>query len=73
MSKWEYCAIRSTLDGKVKKLKFFSSNGEHKVTDITDTHLETAKLGTEGWEMITLTQINPSEEKSMVYYFKRLI
>lgn len=72
MSNWEYCAIRASVDGKLKKLKFFSSVGEHRVEDIEDTHLEIAKLGTDGWELVTLTQISPSgNSDSWVYYFKR--
>ncbi|MHA2336355.1 MAG: hypothetical protein ACXACX_03590 [Candidatus Hodarchaeales archaeon] len=69
MKKFEYCAIRASIDGKVKKLKFFSSTGEHSVTDIEDIHLEIAKLGNESWELVTLTQITSPD--SRVYYFKR--
>ena len=69
MTKWEYCAIRASVDGKVKKLKSFSPTGEHSASDIEDVHLEIAKLGNESWELVTLTQI--SNPDSRVYYFKR--
>ena len=66
---WKYCAIRAQIDGSIKKLKFFDADGNHKVTDIKDPHLEIAKLGQDGWEMVTLTEItNPN---SRVYYFKK--
>ena len=66
---WEYCALRMNIDGSAKKLKFFDADGNHKVSDITDPHLEIAKLGNDGWELITLTQIQKPDAR--VYYLKR--
>ncbi len=69
MSKWEYCAIRDSLTGEGRKLKFFSSTPDAKVEDIDDVHKSIAKLGEDGWEMVSLTQI--SQPDARVYYFKR--
>ncbi|MHA2030387.1 MAG: hypothetical protein ACW99A_16920 [Candidatus Kariarchaeaceae archaeon] len=66
---WKYCAINDNLDKKVKKLKFFDSEGNHTVTDIQDVHMEIAKLGGEGWELVTLQQI--SQPNARVYYMKK--
>ena len=69
MAKWEYCAIRASINGEVIKLKFFSSTPDAKVVDIDDVHQSIAKLGEDGWEMVTLAQI--SQPDARVYYFKR--
>ena len=65
---WEYCAINDHLDKKKKFLKFFA---EGKPSEIEDVHKTMVKLGQEGWELVTLTQI--SEPNARVYYFKRPI
>jgi len=69
VTKWEYCAIRASINGEVKKLKYFSSTPDAKVVDIDDVHQSIAKLGEDGWEMVTLAQI--SQPDARVYYFKR--
>ena len=69
MTKWEYCAVRASLNGEVKKLKYFSSSPDPKVEDVDDVHQAIAKLGEDGWEMVTLAQI--SQPDARVYYFKR--
>ncbi len=69
MTKWEYCAIRASINGEVMKLKYFSSTPDAKVVDIDDVHQSIAKLGEDGWEMVTLAQI--SQPDARVYYFKR--
>jgi hypothetical protein len=69
MTKWEYCAIRASVNGEVMKLKYFSPTPEAKVVDINDVHQSIARLGQEGWEMVSLTQI--SQPDARVYYFKR--
>lgn len=66
---WQYCAINDNIDKKVKKLKFFDADGNHKVSEIQDVHLEIAKLGNEGWELVTLQQI--SQPNARVYYLKK--
>ncbi len=71
MTKWEYCAIRASVNGEVMKLKYFSPSPEAKVVDINDVHQSIARLGEEGWEMISLTQI--SQPDARVYYFKRAV
>ncbi len=63
---WEYCAIRTNINQEKKVLKYFS---EGKAEPIEDVHAAIARLGQNGWEMITLTQI--SEPDARVYYFKR--
>ena len=66
---WQYCAIRMNIDGSAKKLKYFDAEGNHKGSDIEDPHKEIAKLGLEGWELVSLTQIQKPDAR--VYYFKR--
>ncbi|MCE7736288.1 MAG: hypothetical protein GPJ54_15515 [Candidatus Heimdallarchaeota archaeon] len=66
---WQYCAINDNIDKKVKKLKFFDADGNHKVSEIQDVHMEIAKLGNEGWELVTLQQI--SQPNARVYYLKK--
>ncbi len=69
MTKWEYCAIRSSIaDGK-DFLKLFSASAGEPPKEIKDVHQTIAKLGLEGWELVTLTQINQPDAR--VYYFKR--
>lgn len=70
MTKWQYCAIKTDIgDNPVTKLKYFDSSSNHTVSKIEDTHQTIAKLGDEGWELVTLTEINNG--KARVYYFKR--
>ena len=57
------------IDGSFKKVKFFDAEGKHTASDITDPHTEIAKLGNDGWEMVTLAQIQSPDAR--VYYFKR--
>jgi hypothetical protein len=72
MLKWEYCAIKEDLgESKIKKLKYFSSSGEHKGKKLDDIHQQIAMLGEEGWELVTLTEI--SNPAGRVYYFKKQI
>ena len=72
MTKWQYCAIKVDLgESKTKKLKFFSSTGDHTASKIEDIHLKIAKLGEEGWELVTLTEI--SDPSGRVYYFKKSV
>ena len=71
MQKWKYCAIKKELDDtKVLKLKMFDAAGKHKGSKIPDVHQEIAKLGDDGWELITLTEI--TQPHAIVYYFKKL-
>jgi hypothetical protein len=37
--------------------------------DITDPHMEIAKLGNDSWELVSLAQIQSPDAR--VYYFKR--
>ena len=72
MTKWVYCAIKEDLgESKIKKLKFFSSSGDHKGSKIDDIHQEIAKLGEDGWELVTLTEIHSPSGR--VYYFKKSV
>ncbi len=68
-TKWQYCAINDNLDTKVKKLKFFYADGNHKGSKVDDIHKEIAKLGNKGWELVSLHQIN--QPNARVYYFKK--
>ncbi|MHA2365252.1 MAG: hypothetical protein ACXAC7_14935 [Candidatus Hodarchaeales archaeon] len=67
--KWEYCAIFDPVNGKQKKLKFFSETKNHKVSEIDDVHQSIAQLGIKGWELIFMNQI--SNPDARVYYFKK--
>ena len=69
MTKWEYCAIRANIGDDVKKLKFFNPTPEAEILDIEDVHQTIAKLGQEGWELVSLAQI--SQPDARVYYMKR--
>lgn len=70
MVKFEYCALKSDLDGaKETKLKFFNAEGKHKGEKVTDIHRKIAELGHDGWDLVTLTQI--SDPNARVYYFKK--
>lgn len=64
MTKWEYCAIKSDAG-----LKYFSPSAEHTTEESNDIHQTIAQLGLDGWELVGLTQIAPSN--AVVYYFKR--
>ncbi|OLS28187.1 MAG: hypothetical protein HeimC2_08420 [Candidatus Heimdallarchaeota archaeon LC_2] len=66
---WKYCAINDSFEKQVKKLKFFDSEGNHTVTEIQDVHKEIAKLGEDGWELVSLQQI--SQPNARVYYLKK--
>ena len=71
LNTYEYCAIKTDLDGdKETKLKFFDAKGEHKGSKITDVNRKIAELGIEGWELVTLVQL--TDPKARVYYFKRI-
>lgn len=70
MVKWKYCAIKTDLGEKPEtKLKYFDPTKNHTVTNVEDTHQTIAKLGEEGWELVTLTEINKGTAR--VYYFKK--
>ena len=72
MLKWQYCAIKEDLgEGKTKKLKYFSSSGDHKGSKLDDIHQQIAILGEDGWELLTLTEI--SNPAGRVYYFKKQV
>ena len=63
---WEYCAIRANVNDNKKFLKYFDAG---KPETIEDVHATIARLGHDGWELVTLTQI--SQPDARVYYFKR--
>ncbi len=35
---WQTCVINDNIDKKVKILKFFNTDGNHKVSEIQDVH-----------------------------------
>jgi len=68
MTKWEYCAINTEAG-----LKYFQAEGNHSVEKYTEknidnVHRNIAKLGNEGWELVTH---GPIASGASVYYFKR--
>jgi hypothetical protein len=77
MQKWEYSQFNHTIEGKYPSTKFFEYNSD-KIVNVEEVKLWSfiAKLGEEGWELVSYVRLLPDTETNEgkeFWVFKRPI
>ena len=61
MTTWEYCVIEINQSGEAKIVYLFPPGTKHRAEKIDEIYQALARLGLEGWELVTHTLSGESE------------
>jgi hypothetical protein len=78
LKRWEYCALwlypaGSSYKLELKNLEPFENHQPSTYEQGVETEQAIARLGLDGWEMITFHFLYQEHDPTEVYYFKRQI